>query len=109
MTCHDCSDGGLIVTICEMALASGIGATIQTPAAALPPHAFLFGEDQARYVVTTRDADALMAAAMRAGVVARRMGATGGSAITVDGGPSAEVTVLLAANEAWLPDYMAAP
>ncbi|MGE4563098.1 MAG: phosphoribosylformylglycinamidine synthase subunit PurL [Rhodospirillales bacterium] len=107
--CHDCSDGGLIVTICEMALASGIGATIQTPAAALPPHAFLFGEDQARYVVTTQDADALMAAAMRAGVVAERMGATGGSAITVDGGPSAEVTALLAANEAWLPDYMAAP
>ncbi|MED5395683.1 MAG: phosphoribosylformylglycinamidine synthase subunit PurL [Pseudomonadota bacterium] len=107
--CHDCSDGGLIVTICEMALASGIGATIQTPSAPLPPHAFLFGEDQARYVVTTQDADALMAAAMRAGVVAGRMGATGGSAITVDGGPSAEVTALLAANEAWLPDYMAAP
>ena len=107
--CHDCSDGGLIVTICEMALASGIGATIQTPSAPLPPHAFLFGEDQARYVVTTQDADALMAAAMRAGVVAGRMGATGGSVITIDGGPSAEVTALLAANEAWLPDYMAAP
>ena len=107
--CHDCSDGGLMVTICEMALASGIGATIQTPSAALPPHAFLFGEDQARYVVTTRDADALMAAAMRAGVVAGPMGTTGGSAITVDGGPGAMVTALLAANEAWLPDYMVAP
>ena len=107
--CHDCSDGGLIVTICEMALASGIGATIQTSSAALPPHAFLFGEDQARYVVTTREASALMAAATRAGVVAKHIGTTGGSAITVDGGPSTEVMVLLAANEAWLPEYMATP
>src|SRR5262249_46231066 len=47
---HDISDGGLLVAIAEMAMASGIGAELDR--APLAAHAFWFGEDQARYVVT---------------------------------------------------------
>ncbi len=47
---HDVSDGGLLVAIAEMALASGIGANLTLPDGAT--HAYAFGEDQARYVVT---------------------------------------------------------
>src|SRR4029077_17734277 len=46
---HDVSDAGPAAAVAEMAMASGIGATL---AAAAPAHAFWFGEDQARYVVT---------------------------------------------------------
>ena len=52
---HDVSDGGLLVALAEMAIASGIGAELD--AAPLAPHAFWFGEDQARYVVTVRAGD----------------------------------------------------
>ncbi len=47
---HDVSDGGVLVALAEMAMASGIGAELETPP--MPAHAFWFGEDQARYVVT---------------------------------------------------------
>src|SRR4029079_8322783 len=54
---HDVSDGGLLVAIAEMAMASGIGAELQHPLIAA--HAFWFGEDQARYVVTADPATAI--------------------------------------------------
>ena len=49
---HDISDGGLLVAIAEMAMASGIGATLDAAPEDTPAHAFWFGEDQARYLVT---------------------------------------------------------
>src|SRR6202166_3953066 len=48
---HDISDGGLLVALAEMAMASGIGAVLEAHFK-MPAHAFWFGEDQARYVVT---------------------------------------------------------
>ena len=48
---HDVSDGGLLVALAEMAMASGIGAVLEGPTD-IAAHAFWFGEDQARYVVT---------------------------------------------------------
>ncbi len=49
---HDCSDGGLAVALAEMAMAGKAGCMVQAVDFALPSHAFYFGEDQARYVVT---------------------------------------------------------
>ena len=56
-TVHDVSDGGLLVALAEMAMAGSIGAEIALPdgASAIP---FLFGEDQARYVLAVPAADA---------------------------------------------------
>ena len=80
---HDVSDGGLLVTIAEMALAGKVGATIE------PDWdndtllvAQMFGEDQGRYVVTG-DAAAILARAAAAGIPATRIGVTGGEAVTV--------------------------
>ncbi len=80
---HDVSDGGLLVTIAEMALAGKVGATIE------PDWdndtllvAQMFGEDQGRYVVTG-DAAAIIARAQAAGIPATRIGVTGGEAVTV--------------------------
>ena len=49
---HDVSDGGLLIALAEMAIASGIGAQLLAAPAAIVPHAYWFGEDQARYIVT---------------------------------------------------------
>jgi phosphoribosylformylglycinamidine synthase len=44
---HDISDGGLVCAVIEMALAGNFGAELDDM-----DHAALFGEDQARYIVT---------------------------------------------------------
>src|SRR5579884_375336 len=104
---HDVSDGGVLVAIAEMAMASGIGAALAGRAAL--PHAFWFGEDQGRYVVTVdaAGADALLARLAAAGVPADRLGTTGGDALTMPGERPMLVTILRERFEGWLPAFMA--
>src|SRR5207302_5441643 len=79
---HDVSDGGLAVALAEMAMASGIGARVEAAGAA---HAFWFGEDQARYVVTVSATRAheIAARAAAAHVPVTRLGTTDGEALTL--------------------------
>jgi phosphoribosylformylglycinamidine synthase len=106
---HDLSDGGLLVAIAEMALASGIGAKLYGPPAFLTEHGFWFGEDQARYVVTIKpaQADDLAARAKAAGVPIRRIGMTHGAALTLPGEREILLNALRERHEGWLPAYMA--
>lgn len=106
--CHDVSDGGLYVAAAEMALAGDIGAALEAPPDAPPLHAWLFGEDQGRYLIATREAAAVLARTAAAGVPARRIGVTGGDTLTVNGAYSISVAELRTAHERWLPAYMAA-
>lgn len=53
--CHDVSDGGIAVTVAEMALASDIGAMLDQPLIGTAAQSY-FAEDQGLYVVTVRDA-----------------------------------------------------
>ena len=99
---HDCADGGLAVSVAEMALASGIGAALEAEGAA----GFWFGEGQARYVVTTKDADAVLAAAKSAGAAAKVIGATGGDAIAFGKDTHVALADLRAANEAFFSEWM---
>ena len=50
---HDLSDGGLVVAAAEMALASDVGVELNADLATTHAHAFLFGEDQGRYLIAT--------------------------------------------------------
>jgi phosphoribosylformylglycinamidine (FGAM) synthase-like enzyme len=105
--CHDLSDGGLAVAAAEMALAGQIGLALEAPATLpCPAHAWLFGEDQGRYLVTTAQPAALLAAAQAAGVPAARVGRTGGAALTLPGGGAISLTELRQVHEGWLPRYM---
>jgi len=106
--CHDLSDGGLLVALAEMALAGGIGAKLAETPDGLPALAWWFGEDQARYLVTTNAAEALLAEAQAANVPARLVGRTGGTVLTLADGNSIPLTDLRNAHENWLPEYMAA-
>ena len=104
--CHDVADGGLLVALAEMAMAGGLGAALDPAPREGPLNAWLFGEDQARYLIETGDPDALLAAAANRGICAQRIGAVGGAALTVSGAGAISVAELRAANEAWLPGYM---
>ena len=76
-TVHDCSDGGLAVALAEMAMAGGVGASIDAVPAGIPVHAALFGEDQARYVLAAAQDEA---GAHRGGGDRRRRSGAGASA-----------------------------
>ena len=99
---HDLSDGGLLVAIAEMAMAGGTGATIDAGDGSI---GWAFGEDQARYLVTTRDGEALVAAAKAAGVPAQAIGRTGGDALSFGGG-KVSIATLRGAHERFLPELM---
>ncbi|HXM31524.1 MAG TPA: phosphoribosylformylglycinamidine synthase subunit PurL [Xanthobacteraceae bacterium] len=106
---HDLSDGGLLVAIAEMALASRIGAKLDSPPADIPPHAFWFGEDQARYVLTAKAAEVPKITAEAAGddIPVRVLGTTGSDQLTLSGEDPILVSSLHALFEGWLPAYMA--
>src|SRR5437868_5907528 len=81
---HDCSDGGAAVAIAEMALAGNLG-MVMTIVPEIPnPGAILFGEDQGRYVITTRDPDRVRAIANAAQLFTVPIGTTGGDALVFD-------------------------
>jgi phosphoribosylformylglycinamidine synthase len=102
--CHDISSGGLGLALAEMALASGVGARVELWA---PFHITLFAEDQARYVVATRQGDAFVAAASQAGIGFCPLGTAGGDELTADGAFSVSLAALREAHQGWLPRYMA--
>jgi phosphoribosylformylglycinamidine synthase II len=110
-TVHDCSDGGLAIALAEMAMAGGVGASVGETGDGLALHAFLFGEDQARYILAVdpeRLPDILYAAGA-GGIPAAVIGVTGGPALTLPGERPISIADLKAAHEGWLPAFMAGP
>jgi phosphoribosylformylglycinamidine synthase len=105
--CHDISDGGIAVAVAEMALAAkGLGVAL-TLSGDAPLHGFLFGEDQARYLLTTSDASAIVDKAGTAGVSARIIGkTTSDDRLTLRTDDSISLDMLRSRHEGWLPGYM---
>jgi phosphoribosylformylglycinamidine synthase len=135
---HDLSDGGVAAAACEMWLASQVDDRLQSPAYLdlVPPdncplHAWLFGEDQGRYLLAVEDRetmgelDELFATAAAANVPLSKIGYASWDALETNrpelailgrwpagsaGGHSAIFTLPLArlreAHEGWLPRYM---
>ena len=94
---HDVADGGLLVALTEMALASLHGCVLEEIGDAFTA----FGEDQARYVVTSAIADRIQAA----GIPMTRIGTVGGKAVA---GPGFDIALsdLRAAHESFFKDWM---
>jgi len=80
---HDIADGGLAVALTEMALASNMGFQLNALPGKLPPHAFLFGEDQGRYILAVPEGASLMQAASNEGIDAVVLGKTGGARLII--------------------------
>ncbi len=100
---HDCSDGGLAVTLAECTFDSGgIGVTcdlalVPGDFGAFAAAATLFGESASRVVVSApaTAVAAILEHAARAGVPAQRIGETGGDAISISlsGAPAVSLSV----------------
>ncbi|MEW9834959.1 AIR synthase-related protein [Mesorhizobium sp. ZMM04-4] len=107
---HDVSDGGLSVALAEMAMASGIGATVSLPYPTDPIPVW-FGEDQARYLVTVPSADKellrdIVEEALSHGFAAPIIGTTGGAELKLGMARAIPVSELKAAHESWFPRFM---
>ena len=107
---HDVSDGGIAVTIAEMALAGNVGAMMHAP---LPcgVACALFGEDQGLYVATVADHLLLetLTAADAAGVEIERIGRTIANRLIFelpDDDHVVTLTELRAAHEGFFPKLM---
>jgi phosphoribosylformylglycinamidine synthase len=98
-----------LVALAEMAMASGIGARLEASPADVAAHAFWFGEDQARYLVTVPTARAadVMKRVAAASVPVHRIGVTGGDSIVIPGERAIAIKTLVDRFEGWLPAYMA--
>jgi phosphoribosylformylglycinamidine synthase len=101
---HDISDGGALIAIAEMALAGNIGVEISLPQVPNPA-AILFGEDQGRALVTTKDPEAVVALATEANIFAAAIGKTGGDAVSGPGF-AALLSDLSEAHEGFFPRMM---
>jgi phosphoribosylformylglycinamidine synthase II len=107
---HDCSDGGLAITLAECTFDSGgigVEATIEAAdsdrvPADFGPAAALFGESASRIVVSVPDGNvaAVLERAGAAGVPARVVGRTGGADIRLDYGGATVVKMQVTDAEA---------
>ncbi len=106
---HDCSDGGLAVTLAECCFESeGIGANVNIPVVAQSDgwerhsvQAALFGESASRVILSVTDSvvEALLVRANAAEVPAEVIGRTGGSRIRISVGGQSVVDVKVSEAE----------
>jgi phosphoribosylformylglycinamidine synthase subunit PurL len=102
--CHDISDGGLAGAVVDMALAGSLGAEL-----VVSDFRELFGEDQARYVLTCAPLEVvkIITQAHVKGVDIVRVGTVSGLGEVNFGGTVVTLTELSAAFEGWFPALMA--
>jgi phosphoribosylformylglycinamidine synthase len=107
--CHDISSGGLAVALAEMCMGAVKGAKLSLGECKGAPHALLFGEDQARYVIAVPAdlANFVRANAESAGVPFRTLGTVGGERLVIDEIVDVAVVDLVNAHESWFPTFMA--
>jgi len=106
--CHDLSDGGLLVALTEMALAGDTGLSLLPAPPHIAPHAYWFGEDQARYLLATKHAETILTLAHEAGIPARHIGhAAQDKNLTLCDGTAIFLGTLRDANEGFFPTWFA--
>ncbi|MCQ9154399.1 phosphoribosylformylglycinamidine synthase subunit PurL [Acidomonas methanolica] len=107
LACHDLSDGGLLVAVAEMSIASGVGCELVQPRYDSPPyHAHYFAEEQACYIIATRDGALMTEVGEAAHVPIRRLGRGGGDVLSFWGGLKISVSRLREAHESFFPGFM---
>ncbi|MDC0073971.1 phosphoribosylformylglycinamidine synthase subunit PurL [Alphaproteobacteria bacterium] len=105
-TCHDISDGGLLVAIAEMAVSSGLGAYIKTQDSNF--YNWWFGEDQGRYIITCNNLnlDKIVRLSKLEHIELNCIGKVGGDLLNIDQKNTICISELRKQHEAWLPQYM---
>jgi phosphoribosylformylglycinamidine synthase subunit PurL len=103
---HDISDGGIALAIAEMCMAGKMGAKISTNLIDAERVKFLFGEDQARYLVEIKNEDFenVMKLAKEQEISLLQLGSTKKENLTIDE-MKISVDDLLKLNNKWFHNY----
>jgi phosphoribosylformylglycinamidine synthase len=114
VSAHDTSEGGLAVAIAESCMADAerpIGARFSIPIGSIAPHAYLFGEDASRIVISyAPEHEAEIAAACQsAGVPFASIGSVGGDRLIISGLVDVPVARLSDAWRSGIPALMKKP
>jgi len=106
--CHDLSDGGLAIAAVEMALSSNVGIALGDSADNIALHGWLFGEDQARYLVSVgeNDLNAILTTAEDRRIPCTKVGKVGGDRVSAQGAFDVALTDIRNAHESFLPELM---
>jgi len=82
---HDCSEGGLFISLLESAMESGLGFEINT-LAGMRKDAYLFGEAQSRVVISVKpeNKNAVLEIFEKAGVPVKEIGQVTAKDIKID-------------------------
>jgi phosphoribosylformylglycinamidine synthase II len=92
---HDCSDGGLAVTLAESCLQGQRGAQVTLPESAVRLDAQLFGESPSRIVISARPEHAarIQELAAQAGAPVSVLGTVGGKTLRIAAGGKRQVSL----------------
>lgn len=106
---HDLSDGGLLVTLAEMALFSGKGAALSVRALGEDPYEVLYSEAQSGVVVTAsfEKSKAAEIAFKESGIPFTTLGVVGGEELLIDTEIQLPVGQLHKSHESGIPSAMA--
>ncbi|CAK7192156.1 Phosphoribosylformylglycinamidine synthase subunit PurL [Commensalibacter sp. Nvir] len=104
--CHDVSDGGILVSLAEMAMIGDVGCTLETPESGMRPEAYWFGEDQARYIVLSSNGEDILKRAQEKGISARFLGYTGGKNLVLPSGAAITLARMKMASESFFQKLM---
>ena len=106
---HDCSDGGLAMAAAELCLSSNIGAQLNHAYPDIPLHAYMFGEDQARYLmaVEPNSVNPILSTGSGMGISVQKVGTVGGDSFKFTDKVDIPLNKLRSTHEGWLPNFMA--
>lgn len=101
--CHDIAEGGVLVAMAEMALASDMGADLSRLTIGASSY---FGEPCATYLIVAPEPALILSQAAAQGLDATVVGVTGGTALRLPDGQEVSISDLRTLHEGWLPAYM---
>ncbi|MET3559902.1 phosphoribosylformylglycinamidine synthase [Bartonella japonica] len=104
---HDLSDGGLAIALAEMIIKAGKGIKAKLSNKS-PHHAELFGEDQARYILSVKPhaLNNFKELAKMNAISFTKLGTVEGHSLDIDGILTLSIDQLTQAYESWLPQFM---
>ena len=104
---HDVSSGGILVTLFEMCISGNIGAKIKIPNKSINTQAYLFGEDQSRYLLEVDNAkkEEVCKILDNNSVYYEEIGKTQKEMLDIDKEFSYKLSELVKLNLLWFKDY----
>ena len=104
-TCHDLSDGGLLLGLAEVLIKNNQGAEISLPSKKISDTRWFFSEDQSRYLVITNQKEKLIKIAKSKNVTIILIGKVKGKSLNVKKCFEISLKDLININKKWFLNY----